>query len=386
MKAQSPKDPIPKSVRFEAPRGTRWKRAAARASDVPASRQNRNNNQRKGETDLPGSVTLPPAARRLRELMGEVLSKQGFQVPAMIARFHARKDLRDQAEAKQEAEAALAAAARANKHKRQHRANRGLVVLNNIARNAETRERESQALYHVLQAYMKPLAQGQDASLFEGVLRDVFPGPAPPGLDKDDLLQRHVREALKESGLSEEHPQLIHKCLQLGASMEAHRGCLLVGPPGGGKTTCYNTLAIAVEAMAKQAKLDSNHATNIAIKALAGLNQQSRDVVEKALLEKARQTTAAYPAIVRELMLDRPKRYINLHVVHPQCLGSQLMYGVHDEATTLWNDGVVSVIFRKCRADRHEQPCWVVLDGEVGYDWAESLNSCLDGTRQVCFK
>jgi hypothetical protein len=89
------------------------------------------------------------------------------------------------------------------------------------------------------------------------------------------------------------------------------------------------------------------------------------------------------------------------YVIDPKCLSTgrpgltkqsgggsakEQFYGRLDPSTSEWKDGVFTSILRTILADARGEMSrrhWIVFDGDVDPEWAESLNSVLDDTRQL---
>ena len=99
---------------------------------------------------------------------------------------------------------------------------------------------------------------------------------------------------------------------------------LLVGPPGGGKTTLWRVLQ------------------------------------------------AAYAA------LNWP---LHVHVLSPKAVPRALLLGHVDPDTREWSDGVLTSAVRAMVAQDAAERAWLVCDGDVDPEWIESLNSVLDDNR-----
>jgi dynein heavy chain, axonemal len=85
-----------------------------------------------------------------------------------------------------------------------------------------------------------PKFLAEDVGLFRGILQDLFPGTIV--IDKDlEALSNSVKYIMKEKGLQVVDAFVTRVC-QLYETMKIRHGVMLVGPTGGGKTTCYQML------------------------------------------------------------------------------------------------------------------------------------------------
>jgi energy-coupling factor transporter ATP-binding protein EcfA2 len=165
---------------------------------------------------------------------------------------------------------------------------------------------------------------------------------------------------MQAAGLGMDRTETLTKCLELKEAMQTHRGVLLVGPSGVGKTTCYTVLAAALESTAKaiQSKENLHH------------HHQNRGHLSS-------------PAI-KSLMQMGGTGKIQLSVISPRAVALRHLYGSHDNQSNQWEDGILSSVMRRGAAQHATQhPTWLVMDGEMTSSWVEGLHSALDSTSQV---
>ena len=86
-----------------------------------------------------------------------------------------------------------------------------------------------------------------DLPLFENIIIDLFPTTKKPVIDRGVLL-KSVKEICKKEHFQAIDP-FIEKVFQLYDTTVVRHGLMLVGPTGGGKTTCYKVLAAAQTAL-----------------------------------------------------------------------------------------------------------------------------------------
>jgi len=84
----------------------------------------------------------------------------------------------------------------------------------------------------------------EDAVLFLGILRDLFP-QADKGLHEHENIQQAIQRAIKDLNY-EYWPSQADKALQLYNQIVLRHGTMLVGGAGGGKTTVRNILQKAL--------------------------------------------------------------------------------------------------------------------------------------------
>lgn len=120
----------------------------------------------------------------------------------------------------------------------------------------------------------------------------------------------------------------VDKCLQLYKVWTSHRGVIMIGKTGSGKSSMLNCLISAL----------------------------------KAEFEKG----------------------IIVYYINPKTLSKEELYGTMDYTTSDWKDGILTSILR---ADidnlkgEQDKSIFVVFDGDIDPVWAENLNSVLDDNR-----
>ena len=170
-----------------------------------------------------------------------------------------------------------------------------------------------------------------DLPLFENIIKDLFPGVEKPVINYGALL-----DSITESCLS---PQLFYeptevfqsKALQLFDTIQVRHGLMLVGPAGGGKTATYTVLRNALTSL---------------------------------------QNSGYYK--------------VNTHVINPKSVTMGQLYGMFNEASREWMDGVLAFTVRKCCSDRTSQRHWIMFDGPVDALWIENMNTVLDDNKKLC--
>ena len=115
----------------------------------------------------------------------------------------------------------------------------------------------------------------------------------------------------------------IQKCIQLYDVTVLRHGLMLVGPTGGGKTQCYKTLQKAITAIADG---------------------------------------------------DKYLEVMTL-ICNPKSITMGQLYGMFDEATHEWSDGILCKLFRTAVYDEKVRRKWIMFDGPVDALWIESMNT-----------
>ena len=158
---------------------------------------------------------------------------------------------------------------------------------------------EEIALIQALRANNAPKFLPADLPLFNSILTDLFPGVKIPPAENPDL-HTAILSALQEQGL-QQAPSQIEKILQLYETLKVRHGAMLVGPTGGGKTTIYQVLAHA------------------------------------------------------QCLLEHNAKVVNTFVLNPKSLTINELYGVFDEYTRDWSDGLVANIVRNIIEDDYPE-------------------------------
>jgi len=87
-----------------------------------------------------------------------------------------------------------------------------------------------------------------DLPLFENIIIDLFPTTKKPVIDRGVLLES-VNKTCRKKFLQPSE-SFVNKVFQLYDTTVVRHGLMLVGPTGGGKTSCYKVLADAQSALA----------------------------------------------------------------------------------------------------------------------------------------
>jgi dynein heavy chain len=173
-----------------------------------------------------------------------------------------------------------------------------------------------------------------DVILFQALISDLFPGEVIPANDYGELL-RAIQEVTAESGL-QVTPACTLKAIQLYETLNVRFGVMLVGPTGGGKTSCYKTLQ----------------------RAMTRLREQESD--------------------------NADMQAVHTFVLNPKSISMGELYGENNDMTGEWKDGLGSGIMRSATSAQSIDRKWVVFDGPVDAIWIENMNTVLDDNRTLC--
>ncbi|KAF1777758.1 P-loop containing nucleoside triphosphate hydrolase [Phytophthora cactorum] len=191
---------------------------------------------------------------------------------------------------------------------------------------ANIEELETKALIGSITDTILPKLVSNDVPVFETLLKGVFPGTEAHRIEEDDLRARIIELAKKNNYVAND--QWVEKALQLYQVMQLRHGVMLVGASGTGKSSAWRVLMNAME------------------------------------------------------LVDGMKG--EAHVIDPKALSKEHLYGVLDNTTLEWTDGVFTHLLRQVLNSvrgESEKRHWIIFDGDVDPEWAENLNSVLDDNR-----
>jgi dynein heavy chain, axonemal len=102
-----------------------------------------------------------------------------------------------------------------------------------------------------------PKFLAQDLPLFSALIQDLFPGIKIPEANYGDL-SKQVSKSLLDLSL-QEVSAFSMKVIQLFDTFNVRFGVMIVGPTGGGKSTCYRVLAHAMTALRAANSVDMRY-------------------------------------------------------------------------------------------------------------------------------
>jgi len=195
-------------------------------------------------------------------------------------------------------------------------------------------EKEEALLRRALEDVNVPKFLAHDLPLFWGILADLFPGIERPVFDYGPLLTS-IKLGCAEKNL-QPVPVFIRKNIELYEMICVRHGLMVVGPTGGGKSSCIRTLQISL--------------THLKNSGVVGERYEKSEI----------------------------------HHLNPKAITMGQLYGEFDANTHEWRDGIVPQIVRTCAKDTSTDNKWVLFDGPVDAIWIESMNTVLDDNKKLC--
>ena len=213
------------------------------------------------------------------------------------------------------------------------RAVKSVLVMAGALKRENPDKQEDVVLIRALRDSNLPKFLKQDAVLFKAILQDLFPGIVLPEHDYGRF-QTVIQECLQAESLQVQDT-LIVKIIQLHETMIVRHGVMLVGPTGGGKTTCYQILRDTLGKM--------------------------KDIESSSYYQKVR-----------------------TYVLNPKSVAMGELYGEVNKLTLEWQDGLMAVCVREAVKDTTDDQKWIVCDGPVDALWIENMNTVLDDNKMLC--
>ncbi|CAF0983043.1 unnamed protein product [Adineta steineri] len=190
-----------------------------------------------------------------------------------------------------------------------------------------------------------------DATLFLGILRDLFP-QSDKSLHEHITIEQAIQRAIRDLNY-EYWPAQADKALQLYNQIVLRHGTMLVGGAGGGKTTV-------------------------------------RNILQRAL--------TYLPTLVKDETQTKQNRLatVDVNVLNPKSMQISELYGAVNPDTLEFTDGMLATIMRsyskshesQINTDKNESYVehwqWLVLDGPIDTLWVENLNTLLDDSKILC--
>jgi dynein heavy chain len=170
-----------------------------------------------------------------------------------------------------------------------------------------------------------------DIPLFRSITSDLFPGIELPEREYT-LILNAIAESCQENNWIQQS-EFVNKCIQLYDTIMVRHGLMIVGDSMSGKTAIIQCLA---KYMCK----------------LHGVQQFNS---------------------------------VEINKLNPKSIMMNQLYGLFDNDTKQWTDGVLPKIMRELatQGDLPERK-WIVFDGPVDAVWIENMNTVLDDNKKLC--
>ena len=169
-----------------------------------------------------------------------------------------------------------------------------------------------------------------DIPLYTGITSDLFPSVElhPPDYS---TLTTAIKKVCAEKNLQPK-ADFVMKCIQLYETLIVRHGLMVVGTAFSGKTKIIDVLANAFTSI----KDDPNFVP------------------------------------------------VNRFFMNPKSLKLTQLYGLFDDDTGEWTDGILAITIRDCAQSETPERKWVVFDGPVDAIWIENMNTVLDDNKKLC--
>ena len=129
------------------------------------------------------------------------------------------------------------------------RAVKSVLVMAGALKRENPKLKEDVVLIRAMRDSNIPKFLAEDLPLFKALIQDLFPGVQIPEVDYGEL-QKQIIKSIEHFKL-EPKDTFITKVIQLFDIFNVRFGAMIVGPTGGGKTTCYQLLAHAMTMLRK---------------------------------------------------------------------------------------------------------------------------------------
>jgi dynein heavy chain len=181
----------------------------------------------------------------------------------------------------------------------------------------------------------------EDLPLFRGITSDLFPGVVLPTANYGvlpDCLQATCDQGVEVAPgnvyVLENKPTFQMKTIQLYEMVLVRHGVMVVGQTCSGKTAAIHNLA----------------------KAMTKASAEGSESLQK----------------------------VQIYTINPKSVTSGQLYGLFDENTHEFVDGILAVTFRNCAKDTSPDRKWLMFDGPVDAVWIENMNTVLDDNKKLC--
>jgi dynein heavy chain len=134
------------------------------------------------------------------------------------------------------------------------RAVKSVLVMAGALKRANPDINEDAVLIRAMRDANVPKFLKDDLPLFAAIIQDLF--PTVEIIDPDySMLLKQIEIELRAKN-KQPYPPFMEKVIYLFETFQVRFGVMLVGPTGGGKTTCYETLADVMTTLRKNGHKD----------------------------------------------------------------------------------------------------------------------------------
>lgn len=191
-------------------------------------------------------------------------------------------------------------------------------------------------VYRAIVDTNQPKFLAHDLPLFDGIVRDIFPGLSAP--DTAGALRAAILTTAQDLNLRP-NEAFVTKVVQLYETTLIRHGLMLVGLPFTGKTSAWRVLQ-------------------------ATLNKLARTPLGASILGDV--------------------SGVEVTTISPKAVLPSQLYGAFSAATHEWTDGVLSAKFKLLTNSADSMKMWLLLDGPVDAMWIEDMNTVLDDSKKLC--
>jgi len=214
------------------------------------------------------------------------------------------------------------------------RAVKSVLVMAGTLKRSNPDQNEDAVLIRAMRDANVPKFLEDDLPLFAAIIQDLFPTVQIIDPDYSELL-KGITASCSTLGFQPK-PEFMEKVIFLFETFNVRFGVMLVGPTGGGKTTCYEVLADVMTSFR-----NANHP-------------------------------------------DRTFQVVHQKIFNPKAISMGELYGEVDFVSQEWTDGLASKIMRIASQDQTEEKAWTIFDGPVDAIWIENMNTVLDDNMTLC--
>lgn len=193
---------------------------------------------------------------------------------------------------------------------------------------------EEQIILKSMIDLFQPKLTDQDATIFDMICQDLFPGIVLPDIT-NETLNTLLQQQLEKRNL-QAPSWFLNKILQIYEMQFICTGIAIIGDSMSGKTTAWQILAETLKEM------------------------------------KTKETLSF-------------KEFEVFHrIINPKSMSIGQLYGQFDPVTHEWCDGVAGKTFRDMVTISQDMRTWIIFDSPVDSMWIENLHTLLDDNGKLC--